>query len=80
MLEDEKQTVMASKTERFFHDKFAPMLVNSKLKIVILILYLLWTMICIYGCYQLESWYDLDEPVNEYFKSHDYILARDKYF
>ena len=78
--ESKDATVVASQTEKFLIQKVAPILLNKKSKTAVLILYAVFTAICIYGCLQFETYFSLDLLVNEGYKNYPYYQVRDKYF
>ena len=72
--------MIGSRTEEFFKDTFAPQLMKTKTRNTILFVYLVWTIICIYGCYNLKSWFSIDMQFNEYFTTYDYYRIKDEYY
>ena len=58
-------TVVASQTEKVFIQKVAPILLNKKSKIAVLIIYAVFTAICIYGCLQFKTYFSTDLLVND---------------
>ena len=56
--EDHEEEVIASQTEQFLFKNFAPKLLNKKVKAVVLVMYSIWTGICVYGCMNLTTKFD----------------------
>ena len=71
--EDGSKSVVSSHLEKVLFEKVAPILLNSKVKAVILLLFSILTGICLYGCLQMKIYYNVDLNVDEGFISYDYM-------
>ena len=60
--------------------KVAPILLNTKVKIVILVFYAILTAVSIYGCTQIKTHYDANMSLNENYQMYDFYKFEKEYF
>ena len=71
---------MASHTEKFLLEWVAPTLLNSKVKVVILAAYAVFTGFCIKGCFDMRTYTNLEMMINESYVSYDFLQVRDRHW
>ena len=55
-------------------------MLKTPVKVSVLILYATFTIICIYGSFQMKTYFSLDSLMNDGHDSYDFVQMRHKYW
>lgn len=75
----EPEKVVASKTEHFLLNYVAPEFISLHGKTSVLFIYCLLTVISIYGCSQMKTYFSLDVYLTPEWPSYDYKFTVNNY-
>ena len=70
----ESTEVIASNTEKFLLEKFVPILLGTKVKAFILIVYVIFTVFCTYNMLEMKTYYSKEQSVDDDdYSSYEFI-------
>ena len=58
----------------------APTLLNTKVKVVILVAYAVFSGFCFKACFDMRTYYNLELLINEEYVSYDFLQVRDRHW
>ena len=77
----ESSEVIASNTEKFLLEKFVPILLGTKFKALILLVYAIFTAFCAYHMLQIKTYYSPELSIDDDdFHAYEFIQIRNKNF